>query len=219
MTAQPNQSLAHGLDVLNALCGAAGPVGSRELARRLGMEHTRVNRLLGTMAELGLAVRTESGTYRPGPAVNVLAANSLHSTGLLQAALPVIRDLLDLGLGVALGVLWRDQVCYLFHGRSGRPIEQGLGGHELYPARQSSIGTVLVAYASEHPDGATVRAQGWAWVVPDAGGGSLAAPVGDPPLAAVAIIPGPHGFEQRLVPIIVAAAARITTAVQSHQHP
>ena len=213
MTAQPNQSLAHGLDVLNALCGAAGPVGSRELARRLGMEHTRVNRLLGTMAQLGLAVRTGSGTYRPGPAVNVLAASSLHSTGLLQAALPEIRVLLDQGLGVALGMLWRDQVCYLFHGRSGQPIEQGLGGHELFPADQSSIGTLLMANAATEAQGEEVRRQGWAWVVPASVGGSLAAPVGTPPLAALAVIPGPPGFQERLVPLVVGAAARITATL------
>ncbi len=214
MTAQPNRSLVHGLDVLNALCGASGPVGSRELARRLGMEHTRVNRLLGTMAQLGLAVRSVEGSYRPGPAVNVLAANSLHSSGLLQAALPVIRDLLAQGVGVALGVLWRDQVCYLFHGRPDQPFERGIGGHELFPARQSSIGTLLLAHQGDNEQGTALRAQGWAWVVPDAGGGSLSAPVGSPAQAALALIPGPSGFQQHLVPLVVEGARRITAELE-----
>jgi DNA-binding IclR family transcriptional regulator len=217
MTAQPNRSLSHGLDVLNALCGAAGPVGSRELARHLGMEHTRVNRLLGTMAQLGLAVRSSEGSYRPGPAVNVLAANSLHSSGLLQAALPVIRELLAQGVGVALGVLWRDQVCYLFHGRPDQPFERGIGGHELFPARQSSIGTLLLAHQAMNDDVARLRSQGWAWVVPDAGGGSLSAPVGAPPQAALALIPGASGFQERLVALVVDGARRITAELEQRR--
>jgi hypothetical protein len=49
MTAQPNQLLGHELEVLHALGGAEGSIGSGEVSRRFGMEHTRVNRLLGNM--------------------------------------------------------------------------------------------------------------------------------------------------------------------------
>ena len=192
MTAQPNRSLGHSLEVLHALCGAEEPVGSRELARRLEMEPTRVNRLLGTMALLGLAERTADRRYRPGPAVHVLAASSLRSSGLLQAALPEIRELLKAGHPTALGVLWRDHVCYLFHGKPNQPLERGLGGHQLYPAAWSSIGTVLQAMKGDvHPE---IRRQGWAWVVPPHGnGGSLAVPIGDPVVAALAIVPTAGG--------------------------
>src|SRR5450432_664771 len=110
MPAQPNQSLANGIACLQALTAAEDAIGSRELARRLGLEPTLANRLLGTLAELGLAERTPERKYRPGPGIHVLAAQSLRGSGLLQAALPVIRGLLDEGLAVALGVLWRSDV-------------------------------------------------------------------------------------------------------------
>jgi DNA-binding IclR family transcriptional regulator len=212
MTAQPNQSLGHGLEVLHALCGADGPIGSRELSRRLGMEHTRVNRLLGTMAALGLTERTADRRYRPGPAVHVLAASSLRSSGLLQAALPVIRDLHAEGFAAALGVLWRDQVCYLYHGKPNQPLERGLAGHQLFPAAWSSIGTILQAQAD--PALAAVKAQGWAWVVPGNAptGGSLAAPIGDPTVAALAIIPEDKSDPARYAPRLLEAAAAITAA-------
>jgi DNA-binding IclR family transcriptional regulator len=211
MTAQPNQSLGHGLEVLHALCGAEGPIGSRELSRRLGMEHTRVNRLLGTMATLGLAERTADRRYLPGPAVHVLAASSLRSSGLLQAALPVIRGLHADGHACALGVLWRDQVCYLYHGQPGHPLERGLAGHKLFPARWSSIGTVLLA--QHDPELAEVKERGWAWVVPPTGGGSLAAPVGAPVVASLALIPADKNSHAHLVPRLLDAVAEITAAL------
>ena len=218
MTAQPNQSLGHGLEVLHALCGADGPLGSRELSRLLGMEHTRVNRLLGTMAALGLAERTADRRYRPGPAVHVLAASGLRSSGLLQAALPVIRDLHAEGFAVALGVLWRDQVCYLYHGRPNQPLERGLAGHELFPAAWSSIGTILMAQCD--PQLAAVKEQGWAWVVPppkpdqpnSPPGGSMAAPVGSPVVAALAIIPNDKSNPAQYATRLMQAAAAITAA-------
>lgn len=218
MTAQPNQSLGHGLEVLHALCGADGPLGSRELSRLLGMEHTRVNRLLGTMATLGLAERTADRRYRPGPAVHVLAASGLRSSGLLQAALPVIRELHAEGFGVALGVLWRDQVCYLYHGRPNQPLERGLAGHELFPAAWSSIGTILNAQSD--PQLAALKEQGWAWVVPPKNpnlpnsppGGSMASPVGSPVVAALAIIPTDKSNPAQYAARLMQAAATITAA-------
>jgi DNA-binding IclR family transcriptional regulator len=212
MTAQPNQSLGRGLEVLHALCGAEGPIGSRELSRRLGMEHTRVNRLLGTMATLGLAEKTADRRYRPGPAVHVLAASSLRSSGLLQAALPVIRELHAEGFAAALGVLWRDQVCYLYHGKPNQPLERGLAGHQLFPAAWSSIGTILRAQSD--PALAELKSQGWAWVVPanSPTGGSMAAPVGDPIVAALAIIPNDKSNPAQYARRLLDAAEAITAA-------
>lgn len=219
MTAQPNQSLGHGLEVLHVLCGAEGPIGSRELARRLGMEHTRVNRLLGTMATLGLAERTADRRYRPGPAVHVLAASGLRSSGLLQAALPVIRELHAEGFGVALGVLWRDQVCYLYHGKPNQPLERGLAGHQLFPAAWSSIGTILTA--QNDPALAAEKERGWVWVVPPRNpdlpnappGGSMAAPVGSPVVAGLAIIPADKSNPAQHAARLMQAAAIITAAL------
>jgi DNA-binding IclR family transcriptional regulator len=214
MTAQPNQSLGHGLEVLHALCGAEGPIGSRELSRRLGMEHTRVNRLLGTMATLGLAERTADRRYRPGPAVHVLAASGLRSSGLLQAALPTIRTLHAEGFPAALGVLWRDQVCYLYHGKPNQPLERGLAGHQLFPAAWSSIGTIL--QAQNDPALANLKDQGWAWVVPEnaPSGGSMAAPVGAPVVAALAIMPTDKSNPAQYSARLLAAAAEVTEALK-----
>ena len=82
--AQPNQSLIDGIAVLQALAVSPDPVGGRELARRLGFEPTRVNRLLKTLAYLNIARQTADRRYAPGPGMTVLAAQSLFASQFIQ---------------------------------------------------------------------------------------------------------------------------------------
>jgi len=219
--AQPNQSLAGGLDCLLHLVSAARPVGSRETARALGMDPTRTNRLLGTLAHLGLAQRTPQRKYVVGPGVHTLAAMSLRGSQLLNRALPVIRRLIrDTRLTVALGVLWRRHVCYLYHGGPDRPVEAAIAGHHLYPAQESIIGKILLAHRDK-ADTQTVfrqtaptpkpardlraflkdlehtRKRGYAL-----SSTSIAVAVGDPPVAGLALA----GF-RRATPKRIAALA------------
>lgn len=179
MPAQPNQSLIDGLQCLQLLVALGQPVGSREMAQRLALEPTRVNRLLGTLATLGLAEQTPDRKYQPGPGVHVLAAQSLHGSQLLACALPHLLALREPGLTVALGVLWREHVCYLFHARPGVPVEEAVGRHELHPASQSSIGLLLSAPADEPSPSARL--------VYPSGDISLAVAIGAPPVAGIAL--------------------------------
>ncbi|WP_116953150.1 IclR family transcriptional regulator [Jiangella endophytica] len=216
LPAQPNRSLMDGLACLQALATAERPVGTRELARRLGLEPTRVNRLLRTLAAMGLAEQDEGRRYRPGPAIHVLAAQSLHGSGLVDLALRHMRGLHEFGYAVALGVLWRDQVSYLYHVGSEDPSSHVLQGVP-YPATSSGVGIALLAHESEDHvralyaptepslfqlnspppelDGdlgllallERTRKQGFALVETDPGMRTVAVAVGDPPYAAVGI--------------------------------
>lgn len=149
MPAQPNQSLIDGLAVLTTLAGVEGSVGSRELARQLRLEPTRVNRLIKTLAALGLAEQDEMRRYRPGPGIHVLAAQSLYGSGLIRRALPHLESLMSHGMIVALGVLWRDHVCYLYHGEPGMKPGEALGRISLKPATATGLGTMLLASQDE----------------------------------------------------------------------
>ena len=113
------------------------------------MEPTRVNRLVKTLAHLGLTEQTESRKYAVGPGIHVLSAQTLYASGLLRKALPVIRRLQVTGCTVALGVLWHDHVAYLCHADPALPVEEGIGRMNLYPATLSSIGMVLLALQPE----------------------------------------------------------------------
>ena len=104
--AQPNKSLLNGIACFQVVAAEKMPLGSREIARRLGLGHTRVSRLLGTLASLGLVARTKNRKYIPGPGIHVLSAQSLHGSGLLSAAIPVLRRIHARRMIVALGVLW-----------------------------------------------------------------------------------------------------------------
>lgn len=190
LPAQPNQSLQRGLAVLQALLAHGRPVGSRELSRELEMEHTRVNRLLGTLGSLGVVRRTPEGKYGAGPGIHVLAAQALRGSGLLAAALPHLTALRNRHTTVALGVLWRRQVCYLLHARPGRSLEESIGSSDLVPAERSSLGLALLAFGGERAllaNRATIRDQGYARLDFPNGEVSLAVPIGAPAVAALGL--------------------------------
>lgn len=151
MPAQPNQSLIHGIRCLQTVVAAERPIGSRDVARLLADEHTRVSRLLSTLAAIGLLEQTAQRKYQPGPGLHVLAAQSLHASMLLTVALPHLKALLGQGMTVALAVLWESQVCFLFHSKPGQPLEQSIGRHQFHPAERSSAGLALLAHARRRP--------------------------------------------------------------------
>ena len=145
LPAQPNQSLIDGLECLGALATAGEPVGSREMARMLNLEPTRANRLLKTLAALGIAQQTAARRYVPGPGMHVLSAQAMHGSGLLRAAVPVLEKLRKYQLNVALGVLWQARVCYLYFASPKTPLADALGGRGLFAAEDSGIGLPLLA--------------------------------------------------------------------------
>ncbi len=194
MPAQPNRSLTDGIAILGQLCARGNPVGTRELARAMGWEPTRANRLLGTLRDLGLAEQDAERRYRPGPGVHLLAAQCLHGSGLLAAALPVLRQLQHADIGWSLGVLWNGNVSYLIWAKAGQPIEEGLYRHTMFPAEKSAIGKVLEAYtpgiAARNPESELSEARRTGWAVqhnPDHTGSvavTIPGPVdGAPPVA------------------------------------
>ena len=151
LNAQPNQSLIDGITILQAVAVSKEPVGCRELARHLGYETSRVNRLLKTLAYLGIVRQTANRKYTPGPGMHVLAAQSLYASGFIQRAMPTLESLQHLGLTTAMGVLWKTNVSFLYHARPGMKTTEGMGRIGLYPATSSGIGIVLLAaYDDDH---------------------------------------------------------------------
>jgi DNA-binding IclR family transcriptional regulator len=149
LNAQPNKSLIDGITTLQALATSPYPVGCRELARRLNIDPVKVNRLLKTLAYLGIAHQNADRKYTAGPGMHVLAAQSLFASGLIRNALPVLERLRRFGHTVALGVLWQHNVSYLFHAPPGIEASRGLGRIGLLPASTSGSGGVLL---SEYED-------------------------------------------------------------------
>ncbi|MFF8832485.1 IclR family transcriptional regulator [Streptomyces sp. NPDC015131] len=66
------QSVGRALEILDLVADAAGPVGAKVLARRLGCSLSTVYHLLGPLVERGHLVRAAGGGYAPGPRVAAL---------------------------------------------------------------------------------------------------------------------------------------------------
>ncbi len=210
LPAQPVQGLIDGLAVLQELSSRRGETSCTDLSRCLDMELTRVNRILKTLDYLGLARRTKNRRYCPGPGMHVLAIQSLLGSGLLSLSLPELRSLRRFGHTVALGVLWRDTVSYLYHHNKGMSDDEALGRLSLFPATRSSVGMALLAdkpweEVAQLYDGATeipgfpkgltslektlaeTRERGWGSVTGEDGIVSLAVTIGSPAFAAIAL--------------------------------
>ena len=207
---QLNRSLIDGIATLQALTLADQPVGCRELARRLEMDTTRVNRFLKTLTLIGVARQTRNRKYTTGPGIHVLAAQSLFASQLLRVSMEPLESLKRYGLIVALGILWRDNVTYLYHANPDTPAAEALGRIGLYPATASGVGMALLARQEEStvektygnkeiphfPEGLdelkaqleVIRRQGYAYVqTHNADQHTVSVAVGDPAVCAVAV--------------------------------
>jgi DNA-binding IclR family transcriptional regulator len=149
MSSQPNQSLIDGLACLQTLAMHAEPMACRALARDLELNVMRANRLLRTLADIGLAHQDAKRRYTIGPAIHTLAAQSMFASGLLKRAIKPLRRMGKPGQLIALGVLWQRSVTYLYHGLHGGDVEDALGKVTLFPATRSSVGMVLLAEQSD----------------------------------------------------------------------
>ncbi len=193
--AQPNLSLIDGMACLQAVAGSETPYASRRLAEDLGLNVTRVSRLLKTLQFLGFVEQDRSRKYRPGPALHVLAAQSLFGSRLLSIALPYLERLSRHGHVVALGVLWREQVAYLYHQPPGIRPAEAIGRAGLFPARESAIGLALLAHFPREDADDTLRRElkatrerGYADFQPAPDQRRIGVSLGDPhPLAALAL--------------------------------
>jgi DNA-binding IclR family transcriptional regulator len=153
--------------------------------------------------------------------MHVLSVQALVSGGLLRRSIEPVEKLPRSKHAVALGVLWQDKVCYLFHAGAGQSLTSALGAHELYPATQSSIGMMLLSqmrdeaidtlfadrptpdYAnlqSLHRKLAEIRKLGYAFIEQSATEASVAVPIGQPAYAGLALA----NVTERQVPNLVA---------------
>jgi DNA-binding IclR family transcriptional regulator len=142
---QPNQSVIDGIRCLQGVVSHPGPIGVSELAEDLGLETTRVHRLLRTLAHMGLLCWTEKRKYAPGPALPVLATQTLHASGFYKAIGPLEALHAELNVITAMGVLWGRSVSYLFHADPDQPLSQAIGSFGLWPATEAGLGIALLA--------------------------------------------------------------------------
>lgn len=148
-SAQPNQSVIDGFRCLQYIASSEQPVGCRELARILDMDPSRVNRLLLTMAHMGLTQKTPKRKYVTGHGIHVLAAQSIRRSGLFRATAEALEKIDHPDFTTALGSLWEGHVVYLYHARAGDTLAQALGGFRVQPPWESVVGLCLLSRFSD----------------------------------------------------------------------
>jgi DNA-binding IclR family transcriptional regulator len=145
LPSQPILGLIDGMEVLQLLASEGRAMSGVEISKELNIEKTKVNRILKTLAFLGFTTASNNRKYALGTAIHVLSAQLLHGSGLVKNALKYLIELTELNVVVAMGVLWRDKVTYIYHWQPGYLPSEGLGSMDLFPATQSSIGLALLA--------------------------------------------------------------------------
>ncbi len=107
---------------------------------------TRVNRLLMTMAPIGLTMQDEHRRV-PGRGIHALAAQAIRGSALFSPCVaPSPERHAPKDIVVALeGVLWEDQIIYIYHSTPGSQGSQALAGSSHVPCTAVGTGVALLA--------------------------------------------------------------------------
>ncbi|MGH3282017.1 MAG: IclR family transcriptional regulator [Trebonia sp.] len=110
--AGPSQTLSRGLNALRVIAEAEKPVGIAEVAARLGLHRSIAYRIVRTLEEHRLVVRTPAGGLMPGTRLAALARAVARD--LQAAALPELTAVAnELGMTAFVAVLDADEVIAL----------------------------------------------------------------------------------------------------------
>ena len=110
--AGPSQTLSRGLSALEVVAEADKPIGIAELAARLGLHRSITYRIVRTLEEHRLVVRTAAGGLVPGARLAALARGVARD--LQSAALPELTAVAnELGMTAFVAILDGDEVVAL----------------------------------------------------------------------------------------------------------
>src|SRR5215471_3419757 len=134
-SAGPSQTLSRGLSALEIIAEAEQPIAMAELAARLGLHRSITYRIVRTLQEHRLVVRTPSGDLVPGTRLAALAR--AVSRDLQAAALPQLTAVAnELGMTAFVAVLNAAEVFALVSvepTHAAAPVAQRPGTrHPLY---------------------------------------------------------------------------------------
>jgi IclR family pca regulon transcriptional regulator len=142
-------SLARGLQVIRAFGRERPVLSTAEVARITGMSRAAARRCLHTLGVLGY-VAGDAGRYTLAPRVLALGHAYLGSAPVARAAQPVLERVAErLHESCSLAVLDADEIVYVGRAATRRILSVGLAVGSRLPAYCTSMGRVLLAYASD----------------------------------------------------------------------
>ena len=146
-SAPGSQSLERGLDVLEIVGAESADIGVREIARRLRLSPTIVQRMVTSLARRGYVDKNaETARYRLGFRAMTLGAGNDHAADYLGAArreLDVLAH--DHGLNGFVSVLQGGRAVYLLAVQADAPIAIKVAPGSEMPLHSTAAGKVLLA--------------------------------------------------------------------------
>jgi DNA-binding IclR family transcriptional regulator len=142
-----SQSLERGLDILEMIEAEGGDVGVRELARRLGLSPTIVQRLISSLALRGyIEKNSETSRYRLGHRSLVLGASGELAFDYAVAARRELERLAhEHRLNGFVSVLRGGRAIYLLAVQADGPVAIKVSPGSEMPLHSTSAGKVLLA--------------------------------------------------------------------------
>ena len=141
------QSLERGLAVIRAFDSENPSLTLSEVARRTGLTRAAARRFLHTLVELGY-VRSDGRLFSLRPLVLQLGYAYLSGQTLPDVALPHLRDFVaQVHQSTSVSVLDGDDVVYVARAAAKRIMAVQITIGTRFPAHQTSMGRVLLAYA------------------------------------------------------------------------
>jgi DNA-binding IclR family transcriptional regulator len=142
-----SQSLERGLDVLEVVEAEGADIGVREIARRLELSPTIVQRMVTSLAKRGYVDKNaETARYRLGYRSLALGANSEHGSDYIVTAR---RELERLARGHSLNgfisVLHGGRAVYLLAVQAEAPVAIKVAPGSEMPLHSTAAGKVLLA--------------------------------------------------------------------------
>jgi DNA-binding IclR family transcriptional regulator len=132
--------------ILDVLRRSPYPLRHGDIARSIGLAKSSTTNLLDTLTDLGLVTRDARG-YSLGVKLIELGAAAAERLDIRGIALPVLRDLSELGIGTSnLAILQGHEILYIEKlNNPDHVIQIGTRVGGTAPAHATALGKVLVA--------------------------------------------------------------------------
>jgi DNA-binding IclR family transcriptional regulator len=142
-----SQSLERGLDVLEVVEAEGGDIGVREIARRLDLSPTIVQRMVTSLARRGYVDKNaETSRYRLGHRSLALGASTEHGSDYIVAARRELERLAhDHSLNGFVSVLHGGRAVYLLAVQAEGPVAIKVAPGSEMPLHSTAAGKVLLA--------------------------------------------------------------------------
>lgn len=144
------RAFSRGLDVLEGLAEAAGPVSLADLTKRTSLPKPTVHRLVKILQNRGYAWQDEQQRYLPSYRLLILADRMQKSTAFVRVAKPVMRSLQEqVPETIHLSALEGDVAIYVEKLEAQRPYRMASAVGWPFALHSTAMGKCMLAFLPE----------------------------------------------------------------------